>query len=76
MIEGFLVPDTISIENEQFTWLHVTEYHVLIEHITEPHQFVSNGISINLFKIFDVNDELSSSTKMLSFLEDNLLSVR
>ena len=76
MLQSVLVPNTISIEYEQFSRLHVTEYHFLIEHITEPHQVVSNGVSIDLLKIFDINHEFSSSAEMFSFMEDHLLSVR
>lgn len=75
MVECVLVPNTVFIKDKELTGCHITEYHVLVEHIAVPHKFIVDCLGINLLEILDVNNELLSSTEVLGLLEDNLLSV-
>lgn len=75
MIERILVPDAIPVEDEQLTSGHVSENHVLIEDIADPHKFILNGIGIDLFNVFDVNYVLGGVSEEERLLEDNLLCV-
>jgi hypothetical protein len=74
--ESILVPDAISIKNEHFFGLHVTEDHILVEHIDAPEELAGNNICINLLEVLDVNYNSADTSVEISFMEYNLLSVR
>lgn len=75
VIQRILVPDAIPVEHEQLTSGHVSENHVLIEEVAEPHKFVLNSLSIDLLKVIDVNDVLDGVPEEEGLLEDDLLGV-
>lgn len=76
MAESLLVPDTVGIENEYFFGLHVTEDHILVEHVDAPEQFAGNNISINLLEVLNVHCDSADASENVCLVEDNLLSVR
>ena len=76
MIKSVFIPNTVPIEHKQFASCGISEHEVLIEDVAHPHEFIFDGIGINLFQILDVDYELVVSSKEPTLLEDNLLSVR
>ena len=76
MLEGFFVPYTLLVEDENLLGLHVTEYHLLIEHISGPHQHIGDGFHRDFLKIFNVNEMSLNLAEQESLVENNLLSMR
>lgn len=75
MLEGFLVPYSLFIENEYLFSFHITEDHVLIKHISCPHQFVCNSFGWDFFKIFNINEMSFNKATEHSFVENDLFSM-
>lgn len=75
MVERILIPDAILVEHEHLVGRCISEDHVLIEDVAHPHQFIFNGMSLDLFEIFDVNDKFLQSAKQPTLVEYHLLTV-
>ena len=75
MLEGVFVPDAVGVEHKNFFALHVTEDHVLIEHVYSPEQFAGDNICFDFLQVLDVNNDSADISEIVTLLERNLLGV-
>jgi hypothetical protein len=75
VLEGVFVPDAVGVEHKNLFGLHVTEDHVLIEHVDSPEQFAGDNICVDLFQVLDVNNDSAYISEMVTLVERNLFGV-
>lgn len=75
MLQGFLVPNALFVENEFLVGLCAAETHVLIVEVPVPNQRSSNLVSIYFFQVFDVHIHTVQFSELHSFVEYYLLCV-
>ena len=76
VVERVLIPDAVLVKDEELVGRCVPEDKVLIEDVAHPHQFILDGVSVNLFEILDVHNKFVVSAEEPTLMEDDLLTVR
>ena len=75
MLESVFVPDAVGVEHKNLFGLHVTEDHVLIEHVYSPEQLAGDNICVDLLQVLDVNNDSADISEMVTLVERNLFGV-
>lgn len=75
VVERVLIPDAVLVKDEELVGRCVPEDKVLIEDVAHPHQFILDGVSVNLFEILDVHNKFVVTAEEPTLMEDNLLTV-
>lgn len=75
VLQSFLIPVAILIEDEDFTRGWIAEAKIGVEHVDFPHEVSLNLFSIDLFQVANVNIVSLNLTKQGSLMEDNLFGM-
>ena len=75
VVERVLIPDAVLVKDEELVGRCVPEDKVLIEDVAHPHQFILDGVSVNLFEILDVHNKFVVSAEEPTLMENDLLTV-
>ena len=76
VLDGFLVPLSLLVEDEDLASGCIAEAHVRVEHVDLPHQEGRNLGGVDLLQVANVNVVAVNGTEKSCLLEHNLLCVR
>jgi hypothetical protein len=76
VLERVLVPDPIQVEHEYLAGLHVSEYHVGVEHVADPQQFAGDHVGVDSLQVFDINNNAAHLPEKVGLVEHDLFCVR
>jgi hypothetical protein len=76
VLQGVFVPYSVRVEHEDFLGLDVSEDHVWVEYVDAPEKLAWHNLSLYFLQVLDINIYSSELSKVASFVEDHLLSVR
>lgn len=75
MFECVFVPNSVHIKDEHLLRFHISEDHVGVEHVHRPEHLAGYDVSVNSFKVIDVNCDAADISEQISFVEYDLFSV-
>ena len=75
MIEGFFIPDSRFVENENFLAFSASKYHLIVKHKDVPDNAALNVVNINLLQCIDVDEMTFYFSEKVDLVENNLFGV-
>lgn len=76
MLQCFLIPNTIPVENEDFLGRGVSEDQLWVESVDLPNEVGVYHWWVDSFEVADINEVLLLLSEEIHFVEDDLLSMR
>ena len=73
MLECLLIPNPVSVENEDLPRGSVSEDHGGVEHVGHPEYLRENLVGTDFFEVADVHDISFLSAEQKHFVENDLL---